>query len=180
MAVSTTKLYIGTDDIVLLEGLIDNNDSTYINDATVLASLYEDEIVYPDVAGPAVDKGGGDVGIPMTAHSFAAGDEINIRGSENYEGEYTIQSETTNEIVITETYVAEIFVGVEEIYKNVEGAYQIVMSYVAASNGNYSATLPDTLRLVVNDWYYLFVDVTDTSSNKKLIRKKVQAAYASS
>jgi hypothetical protein len=61
----------------------------------------------------AVDKGGGLVGIPITAHTFAPNDVTTITGTTNYDGTYTIVSETTNEIVITATYVSEIFAGTE-------------------------------------------------------------------
>ena len=61
----------------------------------------------------AVDKGGGEVGIPITGHSFAAGDRIEINGSTNYDGQYVINSQTANEVVITETYNAETFGGTE-------------------------------------------------------------------
>jgi len=63
----------------------------------------------------AVDKGGGQVGIPITGHGFSADDVIGISGSKNYNGGYTIISETTDEIVITATYVAETFAGTEKV-----------------------------------------------------------------
>jgi len=64
-------------------------------------------------AAAAVDKGSGLVGIPITAHSFKIGDETTIAGTTNYDATYTIISFTTNEIVITATYVAETFAGTE-------------------------------------------------------------------
>ena len=64
-------------------------------------------------AASAVDKGGGLVGIPITGHSFVAGDEVIISGTTNYDGTYIIQSISANEIVITATYTAETFTGSE-------------------------------------------------------------------
>ena len=61
-------------------------------------------------AAVAVDKGGGQVGIPLTAHGFAAGDYVTIGLTVYYNGEYRIVSVTANEFVITATYVAETFV----------------------------------------------------------------------
>jgi hypothetical protein len=61
----------------------------------------------------AVDKGSGLVGIPITAHTFNALDTTTIAGTTNYDGTYTIISETTNEIVITATFQAETFAGTE-------------------------------------------------------------------
>jgi hypothetical protein len=63
----------------------------------------------------AVDKGGGEVGIPITGHSLAAGDHIEINGTTNYDGQYYINSQTANEIVITATYNAETFGGTETV-----------------------------------------------------------------
>lgn len=61
----------------------------------------------------AVDKGGGLVGIPITAHTFTAGRTVVIAGTVAYNGTYQIVSQTTDEIVITVTYVAETFTGAE-------------------------------------------------------------------
>ena len=64
----------------------------------------------------AVDKTGGKVGIPVTAHGFATGDTVDITGSTNYDGHYTVDAtSTTNEVVITATYAAETFTGNEFI-----------------------------------------------------------------
>lgn len=64
-------------------------------------------------AGPAVDNGDGTVGIPITGHTFDAGDKVTFTGTTNYNGSFTIVSQTANEIVITATYVAETFGGTE-------------------------------------------------------------------
>jgi len=61
----------------------------------------------------AVDKTGGLVGIPITGTIFAAGDSIIIADTTNYNGTYTVESATTDEVVITETYAAETFAGTE-------------------------------------------------------------------
>ncbi len=66
-------------------------------------------------ATAAVDKTGGEVGIPLTSHGLAAGTYVIISGTINYDGKYLINSTTTNEIVITATYTAETFAGTELI-----------------------------------------------------------------
>lgn len=68
----------------------------------------------PDNAA-AVDKGGGEVGIPITGHGFEVGQTVTIDGSVNYDGDFVINSETADEIVITATYVAETFAGTETV-----------------------------------------------------------------
>lgn len=58
----------------------------------------------------AVDKGGGEVGLPITGHSLIAGAEITITGTTNYDQSgIAINSVTANEIVITDTFVSETF-----------------------------------------------------------------------
>lgn len=66
-------------------------------------------------AGPAVDNGGGLVGLPSTGHGFVSGDVVRVIGTTNYEGENFTLDPTTgvNELVITATYVAETFAGTE-------------------------------------------------------------------
>lgn len=69
----------------------------------------------------AVDKGGGLVGIPVTGHAFIAGREVTITGTTNYDASYEIISETTNEVVITASFVSETFAGSETINSSVKG-----------------------------------------------------------
>lgn len=59
----------------------------------------------------AVDKSGGLVGIPITAHLMDVTLKTTLAGTTNYDGTYTIVSQTANEIVITATFVAETFAG---------------------------------------------------------------------
>jgi hypothetical protein len=62
-----------------------------------------------------VDKGGGEVGLPITGHAFLAEQVVVLAGTVNYDGAYAINSKTANEIVITATYVAEVFAGTETV-----------------------------------------------------------------
>lgn len=67
----------------------------------------------------AVDKGGGLVGIPSTAHGFLAGDSVTLAGTSNYDGTYTLGATTSaNEMVITATYQVETFAGTETATNN--------------------------------------------------------------
>ena len=74
----------------------------------------------PDVsevldAAAAVNKGGGEVGLPITGHGFQAGQVVVIVGTTNYDSAFLINSATADEIVITATYVAENFAGTETV-----------------------------------------------------------------
>ena len=65
---------------------------------------------------PAVDKGGGLVGIPLTGQKFEVGEETRILGTVNYDGiNYPVDaSSSANEVVIPHAYVAETFDGVDD------------------------------------------------------------------
>jgi hypothetical protein len=66
--------------------------------------------VTKDLSGPAVNVGGGVVGIPCTAHSFTAGWTVEVAGTTNYDGSYLVQdTSTVNQIHILATYMAETF-----------------------------------------------------------------------
>lgn len=69
----------------------------------------------------AVDKGSGLVGIPVTGHAFEATREVTIADTTNYNGAFTIVSESTNEVVITASYISETFGGTETIVSSVAG-----------------------------------------------------------
>lgn len=73
------------------------------------------QVHLPDTidASPAVDKGNGRVGIPITGHLYAADKTIIISGTTNYDGSRKIESQTANEVVIVATYAAETFDGTE-------------------------------------------------------------------
>jgi hypothetical protein len=55
-----------------------------------------------------VNKGGGLVGLPATAHGEIAGAEITVYGTTNVNGTFTLDALTSaNELVVADTYVAE-------------------------------------------------------------------------
>lgn len=67
-------------------------------------------------AGSAVDKGSGKVGLPSTAHGLEPGTPVIISGTDNYDGDYLLASETsTNELVITATYAVETVSGTDTV-----------------------------------------------------------------
>jgi hypothetical protein len=88
-------------------------------DLTTLQTWHEfcaPNINFIDTSGPAVDKGGGLVGIPVAGHGYADYTRIIIADTTYYDGPHEVHtSTTTNEIVITATYSAETFVGTEEV-----------------------------------------------------------------
>ena len=88
----------------------------------------------------AVNKGSGEVGIPVTAHGLTAGMAIAIDDTTNYDGWYLIVSQTVNEIVITATYVAETFAGTETIHEAPGPKTNVLSDLQEITTGNgYSA-----------------------------------------
>jgi hypothetical protein len=75
-----------------------------------------------DADRPAVDRGGGVTGIPVTNHPFRTGDVIRITGTANYNGARTVlASSTKDELQFTVAFAAETFDGTEVLVKTITG-----------------------------------------------------------
>lgn len=184
-------LYISSPNVVTWAEFKDSETSSYVNDATVTMSLFNKTPLAPNAA-VAVDKGGGKVGIPCTAHGMTSTDNIRIEGSiADYNKEYSVDGDTTtNEIVIVETFAAETFTGTERIFVGVPNGFNISLPYTGTP-GEYRGVLPHTLgRLIVytatptfgettvTGLYCLFVKaVKDSFEQSKLA--ELQAVYDS-
>ena len=107
-------------------------------------------------SGTAADKGGGEVGIPITAHPFAAGDYVTIVGTDYYNSEYRIESETANEIVIKATFIAETFSSTDTVTGKTPLQISIANNYdmIIESNGTFyiecGSTTPNIPELIFN------------------------------
>lgn len=169
--------YIDTDNIVRIEGLRNVVTDAYVNNATITGVLYNLPAQNPDVAA-AVDKGSGKVGIPCTGHGLTGGtDVIRIERSVNYNTEFLLDASTTvDELVITATYVAEVFTGNEFIYHAIVGtiAAPITFAYEANSNGNYVGKIPYTTVLLQDESYVLCVK--EVSGSEQVLAKIVGIA----
>ena len=173
-----TQFYKNSDTLVLCSSLQDQTDDNYITNATVTCTLYEYTTRKTLDKGPAVDKGGGLVGLPCSAHGRSSGDYVLIGSSINYDAEYQLDATTSaNELVVTASYVAETFNGRETVQKAVTNARNISLSYIAASDGNYRGTIPDTVKLIEEDEYDLITTATDSNSNVLNDRKRWKVGY---
>ena len=71
------------------------------------------------LTGSARDPNDGTVALPYKGNTLAAGDEVRIYGTTNYNGIRTLAADTNNvELRITDTYVAESFSGTETVDPN--------------------------------------------------------------
>lgn len=172
MAISVSNLYVETDN--LIRATVTDNDGVAVTGATVKMFIARETILNPDAAA-AEDVGGGEVDIPCAAHGLIAGDDVKIIGTVNYDGEYNVVAgTTTDKIRITSAYVAETFTGNEQIYNIFPDHSGMALAHQGA--GVYEGTLEDSLILIVDAYYYVFISVVDGAS-KALVRKKWQAAF---
>lgn len=90
------------------------NAGAYTGETMTSVTVHRGRVGRPE--GPAVDLSGGKVGIPCLLHGFEAGDPITIDGSVGYDGNYTVDADTSaSQIVITATFAAEAFDGTEAV-----------------------------------------------------------------
>jgi len=155
--------FIDTDNIVRIEGLRYTVTGAYVNDLTTIKGIfYKLPVVNPDV-GDVVDKGDGiTVGIPFANHGLVGGDSIRLERFVNYNGDFLVHVDTTNdELVITATYVAEKLTGNEFIYVAIAGkvADEIIFTYIEESNGDYVGTIPSETPMEQDEDYVLCVKI---------------------
>lgn len=97
--------------------------------------------------GEMFDEGGGLVGIPIEAHGYQAGDYTRLQGfvdAEYNNVEFTIASVKVNKVLVTASYVAEVFSGNERTYLGVPGGCNINVPY-SGTPGVYRGILPDSM-----------------------------------
>lgn len=96
MAISN-RFFLKTDNTVKIVDLKDEDDAL-VNGATVLMGLYKagtssdrdaDEMS-PLAGDVALNKTGGDSGIPIADHPVLATDKVRFYGSDNYDGKYAV------------------------------------------------------------------------------------------
>ncbi len=86
--------------------------------AMVAGYHYSEEKFLSLKAADAVNEGGGKVGTPSDNHGLAAESCICIIGTENYDGNYEIDSVEEDKIIITAAYKEETFDGTEKLYNS--------------------------------------------------------------
>jgi hypothetical protein len=182
MAIRDKIIFIDSDNLIKIVGVNDGSEEaiTYINDATVLFSLFRGTAIICDEAA-VVDDGGGLVTLPITDNGIVSGDHIRVTGTNNYNGEYDCEVGTDNAgIQITAVYVIEDLTDKSLIYHGFDDAKELVMAYITGSDGNYQIDMPSTVDLRETVVYTGFIDIEDTGGNKKLIKIPLQAEYATS
>ncbi len=152
-----------------------------VSSLTSVSSAIQKESREGRLANIAIDEGGGYVGIPIDDHEMEAGIWIRFQGTKNYDGEYQISSVQQDKIVIQTTYAAETFNGDEVVYEGIGDGGHLPMDYVVASSGDYLGQLPDDIkRVLVDDWYYLFIEVVKADNGgftRLLVQIRMEGIY---
>ncbi len=174
MAITRSKLLVESDNLWRVTSLTDKTDNSYINNATIKVGVCEDTPL--SLGGVISDLGGGEVNLPIASHKKATGEYVRIVGSKGIDGEYSITVVDPSNIKITATYVADADYTHTEVYEVVSNGYQISISYVPSSDGDYQGTLPDILHIHAEAWYKVFTEVNATGT-MLLIRDRLQAAF---
>jgi hypothetical protein len=122
------------------------------NGVQLIDSVTDDEIVITDTYAAetfatgdlatltATDKGGGDVGLPIRSHPFIAGDIVTIANTPTYNGTETIVSVTTNEIVVTALYTADLFATGDIVTRDLGSLVGFTENAAGAVNANDKST----------------------------------------
>jgi len=135
------------------------------------------EITAGHLKGSARDAGGGTVGIPVEGHVLQTDDYVYILGTDHYNGEYEVETVSRDEFTITATYTAEDFTGEEEIFVGIIGGKDISLSYIADTDGDYKAVLPDTLRRVIRGKEHLLLVTVTKDSSTLVIAESIYASF---
>ena len=112
----------------------------------------------PNAAGPAVDKAGGLVGIPVTAHGLNDLEWISNERFVNYNGDFRIDTTSSaNEIVIAATFVAETFDGNELITTPAAADDEVLVGLITTARQwceNYQrrAYIEQSITWTLDDW----------------------------
>lgn len=111
-------------DLVTISGTVNYNGDTILPDQTGAADgelLITASYVAETFAGTetvrlsgrvAVDNGNGTVSLPCPDHGYVGGESVEISGTTNYDGSYTLAAQADPDVLtITATYVAEVING---------------------------------------------------------------------
>lgn len=169
--------YIDTDNIVKVVGLRDAETREFINGATVTGIVYKLPALNPDAGNAAVNVGVGLVGIICAGHGLDIGDCARIERTLNYNDEYVLQAGTNiNMLVISASYVYEVFDGSEYIYPAFVGtiAVPIPFHHVTGSDGDYVGKVPYDAGFIQDESYVICIK--EASGLEQVLAKIVDIA----
>lgn len=168
----TSDICVESDNLLKVTGVKNLSDGTYINDAIVTAHVVSTNIRQPVVGSIAVSKDGGlSTGFPLVGHGMNIGDKVLVFGTTDHDGLHTVVAGTTeDELVLDVAFgTGKTFVGHEEFYAGIPNATNIALTYIAASNGDYSGNLPYNAEMFNGQPYYLFYVITHITG--KLVKR---------
>lgn len=158
---NTAYWFCETNNLILIQGLYDNESSMYINALDTEKSLImcEETPVNPDAA--ATTQNGSNVVITMpTGHGFEVGDWVHIQDTKYVDGTFDIKAKSATSIEVEHTFTAETLLGTESVFREILGGGGITGSYIADSDGNWKFVLPATAHLRDKIQYIAFIVLT--------------------
>ncbi len=91
-------------------------ESNIIITATYVAETFAGTETVQITGAEVTDNGDGTVNLPLSAHGYVAGQTVTISNSVNYDGSYTLGTQSNpDQLTITATYVAEPMAGASVI-----------------------------------------------------------------
>ncbi len=91
-------------------------ESNILITATYTAETFTGTETVQITGAKAIDNGDGTVNLPLPAHGYVAGQTVTISNSTNYDGNYTLATQSNpDQLTITATYVAEPMAGASVI-----------------------------------------------------------------
>lgn len=168
-------IYIGADNSVILDGLQDSTDSSYINTgATLTFTVYRQRS--QDAAMTAASTT-----LTSQVAAFVAGDvgkSVVVAGAgvDGADLRATISSVTSATQVVLSTAASTTVAGTQ-LLTSLAGAAVISMSYVASSNGKYRGTIVDTVAFHPGQTYWIEISIDGGSSRTDFRRISAVAQY---
>lgn len=155
------KIYLDSDNLIVLDGLTNAQTGDYLDDGDITSmkmSIFEPATVAPD-AGEAVADASGKPKIKITGHTLTTSNFVRIVGLPSYSGQFDIFAVETDYITLDTTYTnADVPKGTEEIYVGFDSdGKDISLSYRAASQGIFEGIMPNTVQMIPNLEYNVFV-----------------------
>jgi len=145
MAITTTKLYMESDNLVRLVSLKNTQTGAYIDDATpVTMSLFEGEDDRKVITA-VTNNEDGTVDLTIVGHGCSANDYVYVLGTKNYNDKYLVSAAATaDKITITATYVAETFTSDSYCHRYIPNGRAIALTYKAVQQIKAAAAVQNT------------------------------------
>jgi len=169
-----TKLYIGSDNSVILDELKDTSTDLFLNSATVTFTLYR--LQARDAVSVAASTTLNVASGPFVAGDVARSIVLLGAGADGSDLRTTISSYSSSTAVVLSASPSKSVTN-GELRISVTNATAVSMSYVTDSSGKYRGTIDDDVALKDGDTYWVEVSADAGSDRKSLWVLEILAGY---